>query len=522
MGLMMRRSVHVGIWSVGVLCIGGVPTADADESSPHACELAAPHDPQAHPAPVDCAFGEDTGYVQGGAFTITVFHIDGEPVEVNSGNAFHVMREAAAADGVDIHIVSGFRTMSEQQYLYACYVNCNCNNCNLAATPGYSNHQSGHAFDVNTTGYGGSVYNWLNANGASFGFANTVAGEHWHWEWWEGGPGGGVCLVNSPPQGSFDAAACEGIEGWAQDPDQPGVATNAHLSFDGPVGDENATSVSLAANEARPDLCDVLAGDCDHGFSMHMPMSLRNGVEHSVFAYADDLEGELDALLFEHPFNCAPPELVGALREVDAAAFAAWQFDPFLDMAPVDAASIDPIPVWLPLEDTPRLIQVEGQPEVWLVDAGMRRHVPDPKVARTWHFDLGTVEVVDEKTLQALPEWEPVREMPLLVTAADGTIYLVDETTIDEGDDTDGGSSGGGGGGSGSDSVGDGDTHDTDDTHSSDATGGETDGGPALPGADGDGSGGCSTSGRGRGWVPLLVLLSVVRFRRRRRASLDV
>ena len=518
--MMMKGSLRVGIWSLGLVPLSTAAHAapgDQDDPSSHTCELTAPIDPQSHPPAVDCAFNEDTGYVSGNPFTITVFHIDGKPVEIDSGNAFYVMREAAAADGVDIHINSGFRTMAEQQHLYSCYVNCNCNNCNQAATPGYSNHQSGHAFDLNTTGYSGAVYNWLHANAASFGFANTVSGEHWHWEWWEGGPGGGVCFVNSPPNGSFDAAACEGIEGWAQDPDQPDVATDVHLTFDGPAGDENATTVSLSANEPRPDLCDLLSGQCDHGFSMEMPMSLRDGTDHSVFAYAADLGGEADALLYEHPFNCAPPELAGGLREVDPAAFDTWKFEPFFDMAPVEPMVVDAAPVWLPIEPAPHLVQVEGQPEVWLVDAGMRRHVPDPKVAATWGFDLSTVELVDEATLAGWAEWEPVRDAPLLVTASDGTIYLVDDAMLDDdgdsgdGGDTDaGGSSGGddgdpsGGGGSGN--------------GSGPSSGGDTDGGAALPGAGDGGSGGCSTTGSRPGWAVMLLLLGATA-RRRRRSS---
>ena len=51
---------------------------------------------------------------------------------------------------MNLKVVSGFRTMAEQTYFYNCHVNCNCNNCNLAAKPGYSNHQSGHALDLNT------------------------------------------------------------------------------------------------------------------------------------------------------------------------------------------------------------------------------------------------------------------------------------------------------------------------------------------------------------------------------------
>jgi hypothetical protein len=105
---------------------------------------------------INCAEHKDTGYVKGDAFEITVVTIDGKPVEVETANAFYQMAQAAAQAGVNIKVVSGFRTMAEQQYLYNCYINCSCNNCNLAAKPGYSNHQSGHALDLNTGGAGGA------------------------------------------------------------------------------------------------------------------------------------------------------------------------------------------------------------------------------------------------------------------------------------------------------------------------------------------------------------------------------
>ena len=76
------------------------------------------------------------------------------------------------------------RTMAEQQYLYGCYVNCDCNSCNLAAKPGYSNHQSGHALDLNTGGFGTRTYNWLMTHGAKMGWRRTVESEDWHFEYW--------------------------------------------------------------------------------------------------------------------------------------------------------------------------------------------------------------------------------------------------------------------------------------------------------------------------------------------------
>ena len=108
---------------------------------------------------VTCSSRRDTGYRRGNAFAIRVVSADGKPCERATANAYSVMQRAAARDGVTLRIVSGFRTMAEQRRLYSCYVNCNCNGCNLAARPGYSNHQSGHALDLNTNSPG--VFRWL-------------------------------------------------------------------------------------------------------------------------------------------------------------------------------------------------------------------------------------------------------------------------------------------------------------------------------------------------------------------------
>ena len=131
---------------------------------------------------ISCGSHTDTGYRNGLAFTITVVTVDGHPVERATANAYYVMAQAAERDGVQIRIVSGFRTMAEQQHLYYCYTSCSCNSCNLAARPGYSNHQSGHALDLNSKASG--VYSWLSRHGAAYGFRRTVPSEQWHWEHW--------------------------------------------------------------------------------------------------------------------------------------------------------------------------------------------------------------------------------------------------------------------------------------------------------------------------------------------------
>ncbi len=137
---------------------------------------------------------------------ITVIKMDHKNVGLNTASAYEKMRIAAARDGVRIQIVSGFRTMAEQTYFYNCYLSKRCNNGNLAARPGYSNHQNGLALDLNTRGAG--VANWLNRNGARFGFKRTVPSELWHWEYRAGttvspqvcgGGGGGGGSTNPPP-----------------------------------------------------------------------------------------------------------------------------------------------------------------------------------------------------------------------------------------------------------------------------------------------------------------------------------
>jgi hypothetical protein len=160
----------------------------------------------------DCTERGDTGYRQGDDFAIRVVNVDGKPIEVNTANAYLALQSAARADGVSLRIVSGFRTMSEQEYFYSCYTNCNCNNCNLAARPGYSNHQSGHALDLNTGDNG--VLRWLNNNGAAFGWSRTVPSEDWHWEWWGGatdypGPCGTPPVPAACESGSYSGAFCD-------------------------------------------------------------------------------------------------------------------------------------------------------------------------------------------------------------------------------------------------------------------------------------------------------------------------
>src|SRR6185436_12849709 len=65
------------------------------------------------------------------------------------------------------------------------------NNCNRAARPGYSNHQSGTALDLNASASG--VGTWLTRNASRYGFTRTVPDEAWHYELTGHAAGQGPC-----------------------------------------------------------------------------------------------------------------------------------------------------------------------------------------------------------------------------------------------------------------------------------------------------------------------------------------
>ena len=104
-----------------------------------------------------------------------------EQLTLDSMAAYLDLKAAAAEDGIELGVVSGFRTFEQQKKLRDRYLR---GTGNLAARPGYSNHQHGQAFDLNIGGFDGNpVYDWLRRNGPRLGFIRTVNREHWHWEY---------------------------------------------------------------------------------------------------------------------------------------------------------------------------------------------------------------------------------------------------------------------------------------------------------------------------------------------------
>lgn len=135
---------------------------------------------------VSCASERMQAYSGGEATgTVDVIKVGGKRVTRATGHPFLKWQKAADAAGVTLGLNSGFRTMDEQRYFYDCYKTGRCNGGNLAARPGYSNHQNGRAVDVSN-----SRSSWVQNNASRFGFRRTVPSEPWHFEYFGDDPGG--------------------------------------------------------------------------------------------------------------------------------------------------------------------------------------------------------------------------------------------------------------------------------------------------------------------------------------------
>jgi hypothetical protein len=96
----------------------------------------------------------------------------GKPMRPDVALAFDRMAEAAAADGVNLIVVSGFRSNAEQATLFAAHPD-----PKWVAPPGQSLHRLGTELDLGPN----SAYGWLARNAGRFHFVQRYSWEPWHY-----------------------------------------------------------------------------------------------------------------------------------------------------------------------------------------------------------------------------------------------------------------------------------------------------------------------------------------------------
>ena len=117
-----------------------------------------------------------TGYRRGRPMKLQLIQVGWAEVEIETARAFFAMRDAAAADGIELVIRSGWRSQEQQAWLYQAW---RLGLGNRAAKPGHSNHQAGRALDIYIDE---PTLAWLEKHARRYGFRRTVRKEPWHWE----------------------------------------------------------------------------------------------------------------------------------------------------------------------------------------------------------------------------------------------------------------------------------------------------------------------------------------------------
>jgi hypothetical protein len=126
--------------------------------------------------------GEWTGMparAAGGGYSGPLVYRDGEGMRPDVAAAFDRMAAAARRAGIELLVVSGFRSDAEQAELFARHPD-----PRWVAPPGRSLHRCATELDL-----GPSVaYGWLDANAPRFGFVRRYSWEQWHFGYAAGPP----------------------------------------------------------------------------------------------------------------------------------------------------------------------------------------------------------------------------------------------------------------------------------------------------------------------------------------------
>ena len=121
----------------------------------------------------------------------------------SAATRFREMQAAAKADGVDLVILSGFRDVESQNYLFFKVkeqrVQATAKRAEVSAPPGHSEHHTGYALDFGDAGFPAThletsfeetpVFKWLAKNAPKYSFELSfprdnpqgISYEPWHW-----------------------------------------------------------------------------------------------------------------------------------------------------------------------------------------------------------------------------------------------------------------------------------------------------------------------------------------------------
>jgi Transglycosylase SLT domain/D-alanyl-D-alanine carboxypeptidase/Putative Flp pilus-assembly TadE/G-like len=138
--------------------------------------------------PGGTAVPDASATARGGGYSGPLVYRDGKPMCPAVAAAFDRMDLASHADGLDLVVVSGYRSDAEQAELFRRHPD-----PRWVAPPGRSRHRDATELDL---GGGGGAWAWLARRARRFGFLRRYAWEPWHYGYL---PGCGSAAADEEP-----------------------------------------------------------------------------------------------------------------------------------------------------------------------------------------------------------------------------------------------------------------------------------------------------------------------------------
>jgi len=138
------------------------------------------------------------GMASGGGYSGPLLYRDGKGMRPDVAAAYDRMELAARADGLDLLVVSGFRSDAEQAALFAAHPD-----PKWVAPPGQSLHRCATELDLGPE----VAYGWLASNASRFGFLKRYSWEAWHYGFEAGPPPCSAAGDSLGPSGGGASAA---------------------------------------------------------------------------------------------------------------------------------------------------------------------------------------------------------------------------------------------------------------------------------------------------------------------------
>jgi hypothetical protein len=150
-----------------------------------------------------------------GEYAGSLEYRQGKPMRPDVAQAFDRMSAAAAADGVNLIVVSAFRSNAEQAKLFAAHPD-----PKWVARPGQSLHRLGTELDLGPN----AAYGWLARNAERFHFIQRYSWEPWHYGFTLNA---GTASVGFGGAGSADGDAARTLQSFVPARFAPGIARAA-------------------------------------------------------------------------------------------------------------------------------------------------------------------------------------------------------------------------------------------------------------------------------------------------------